>query len=338
MDSIKNKRDEVKEFRRQLADPLVSIIVVTYNSSKYVLETLESAKAQTYKKLELIISDDGSTDSTVKICKEWLSEHKDRFVATKCITVENNTGIAPNCNRGLKEAKGEWIKFFAGDDILMDSCIERNIHFVKNSPHSFFFSKMIFTKKNDELTNHYNKGFLLLNTKKNQLRVLLRACYVPAATSFIRREALVHLGGFDERFPMYDDVPMWLKASQNNYLLICKDEPTVIYRIHDGGISQGQTFGTKKEFYSGLPFRRSWYYFIQKVKLKEQIKNYMFLSALDLSIQIIQFKVLVTFFNNKRHSLSQLVYAIFEICRPTFYIRIIKKIYNSLFERVSFVE
>ena len=328
MNPNKNNGSEVKEFRRQSFTPLVSIIVVTYNSSKYVLETLESAKAQTYKKLELIITDDSSTDSTVEICREWLSEHKGRFVNAKCITVENNTGITPNINRGLKKAKGEWIKFIAGDDILMDSCIERNIDFVKNSPHSFFFSKMKFTKKNEKLADHYNKGFQLLNTKKNQLRVLLRNCYVPTPTAFIRREALVHLGGFDERFPMMEDYPLWVKAAQNNYLLICKDEPTVMYRIHDKGISQNQYWVTGKEFYSGLPFRRSGYYFMRKVLLKEQLKNYLFLRAWDNLIQIVQFKVLITFFNNNRYSFSQAVYTILQICRPSLYFRFIKKFYN----------
>jgi len=82
-------------------NPLVSIIVITYNSAKFVLETLESAKAQTYQNIELIISDDGSTDNTVQICREWLKNNKESFVNTELITVEKNTGIPANCNRGV---------------------------------------------------------------------------------------------------------------------------------------------------------------------------------------------------------------------------------------------
>ncbi len=53
-------------------ETLVSIVVITYNSAKFILETLESSKAQTYKNIELIISDDCSTDNTVEICQQWI--------------------------------------------------------------------------------------------------------------------------------------------------------------------------------------------------------------------------------------------------------------------------
>lgn len=104
--------------------PLVSIVVITYNSSEYVLETLESAKAQTYTNIELIVSDDCSTDETVSICKKWFEANKDRFVNTIMVEAEINSGVPANANRGLAECKGEWIKFIAGDDILVSTGIE----------------------------------------------------------------------------------------------------------------------------------------------------------------------------------------------------------------------
>ena len=61
---------------------IVTVIVYTFNSSKYILETLDSIKKQTYKDLMLIITDDCSTDSTIEICKKWLNLNGDRFVKT----------------------------------------------------------------------------------------------------------------------------------------------------------------------------------------------------------------------------------------------------------------
>ena len=78
--------------------PLVSISLLTYNSDRFVLETLESVKAQTWQHIELIISDDGSTDQTVMICSNWLVENQQRFNKTQLITVAQNTAIPSNWN------------------------------------------------------------------------------------------------------------------------------------------------------------------------------------------------------------------------------------------------
>lgn len=87
--------------------PLFSIIIITYNSSKYVLETLESAKKQTYQNIELVVSDDCSGDDTIKLCAQWIEDNKHRFIRATLVFSQENTGIAANCNRGLKTAKGD---------------------------------------------------------------------------------------------------------------------------------------------------------------------------------------------------------------------------------------
>ncbi len=99
--------------------PLVSVVLVTYNSAQYVIETLESIKAQTWQQIELIVSDDCSTDKTAELCSNWIDCNKGRFSKTKMITVLQNSGIPANCNRGLRAAQGEWVKIISGDDILI---------------------------------------------------------------------------------------------------------------------------------------------------------------------------------------------------------------------------
>ena len=123
---------------------LVSVVVITYNSEKYVIETLESIYAQTHKDLELIISDDHSTDNTVGICRQWCNLHKERFSDVEIIESAVNTGIAPNANRGYSLARGEWIKGIAGDDLLMPDCIEQYLAFCNRHPeYPIVFSRAI---------------------------------------------------------------------------------------------------------------------------------------------------------------------------------------------------
>ena len=110
--------------------PLVSVAVITYNSSNTVIETLDSIFAQTYPDLELIISDDCSSDNTVAVCRQWIAEHKTRFVYTTIIESPVNTGISANLNRAEDACKGNWVKGIAGDDLLLPECIETYMQYV----------------------------------------------------------------------------------------------------------------------------------------------------------------------------------------------------------------
>src|SRR5574344_449604 len=131
---------------------LVSIIVITYNSSRFVLETLESAYRQTYQDIELIVSDDCSTDDTYDICQHWVSIHKERFVRSICTQTPRNGGICWNYNHALKFVQGDWIKYIAGDDILKDNSIER---YTSNIKKNVFFYTCI--------TEHINQKGKTLN-------------------------------------------------------------------------------------------------------------------------------------------------------------------------------
>lgn len=217
-------------------NPLVSIIVITYNSAKFVLETLESAKAQTYQNIELIISDDCSSDNTIEICKEWLKDNKDRFVNTELITVEQNTGIPANCNRGVKASKGEWIKLIAGDDALIGDCIDKNLQYTnKNSFAKVVVSKVAryietFEKENfSHFTSHKDSLFFSVNASQ-QYDLLLRMNRVWTTPSTFISKEIYQLVKYDERFRMLEDYPFWLNLTKSKIKIYYFDELTVNYR------------------------------------------------------------------------------------------------------------
>jgi glycosyltransferase involved in cell wall biosynthesis len=122
--------------------PLVSIVVITYNSEKYIIETLESARNQSYENIELIITDDCSKDDTLKIAEGWLEKNSSRFKRTLIVPALINGGTSKNMNKGLNEAFGIWIKPIAGDDLLLPNCIESNVFYgEKNDSSINYISK-----------------------------------------------------------------------------------------------------------------------------------------------------------------------------------------------------
>lgn len=188
---------------------LVSVIVITYNSSKYVLDTLESVKNQTYKKIELIISDDCSKDNTYEICQRWLKSNSHRFVSTTIAKTDRNGGICHNYNNGLKHAKGEWIKYIAGDDMLYDICIEKLVKRTHVNSDKFLISRQRhFSTKNANIAitpldlSIYEKHFSDENKRiRFQEKSLLRiGTKIPGPTLFLHRKTLVDMGGFEEKY------------------------------------------------------------------------------------------------------------------------------------------
>lgn len=218
---------------------LVSIVVITYNSSKYVLETLESAKAQTYRNIELIVSDDASTDDTVEICEKWIDENDRRFKRTKLVTSKINTGTSANCNRGAKTAKGVWLKLIAGDDILKKNCLTDNVAFANRENADLVFSDLIwFGTKISEIENFDNMGeqrklFGSLDTKM-QLRYFCRQpLFINIPSIFYKRKLLEDINYYNDEFTILEDQSFILKWLINGYSIKYLKKVTVMYRRHN---------------------------------------------------------------------------------------------------------
>lgn len=107
--------------------PQISVIVTVYNLELYINETLNSVKNQSYQDWECIIVDDGSTDNSETICKEWI-EKDSRFIYLKKV----NGGTASARNEGLKIAKGYFIQFLDGDDIIDTNKFEIQLKQMEN--------------------------------------------------------------------------------------------------------------------------------------------------------------------------------------------------------------
>ena len=96
---------------------LFSLIVPVYNRDDVIEETLESAKNQTYKNIELLIVDDGSSDDSANVINSWLELNADRFV-NATYTYQENAGVCAARNNALSASKGEFIQFLDSDDLI----------------------------------------------------------------------------------------------------------------------------------------------------------------------------------------------------------------------------
>lgn len=218
---------------------LVSVCVITYNSSKFVLETLDSIYNQTYKNIELIIGDDCSTDNTIEVCKKWIEEHSARFVRTQIVSTPQNMGVAGNLNRSFSVCIGEWIKTIAGDDILLENCITDNVDYVKRNPEAeVVLSKMIHYYEFFQLNNIIDRKKIddsiisfLHKDISEQLYVIVRKNFLPAPTLFVKNGVLSRNGLYNEEF-FYEDWPTWITLIENQVKIYYLDKSTVGYRHH----------------------------------------------------------------------------------------------------------
>lgn len=233
-------------------NPLVSVVVLTYNSSNTVLETLDSIAAQTYKNIELIISDDCSKDDTVKVCEEWLEKNKCNFVKYRIITISKNTGVSGNANRAYKAASGSWIKVVAGDDILLPECVESNVNYISiHQDAQLVFSKIIPFGSLDYTNSYFYKVFLfgygcMQMSDREFLYLICLSNFIPASTSFMSKSLFIELGGFDESIPMLEDWPFWIKASSHGVHFHFMPIYTVKYRMLDTSLSIGNNSSVYK--------------------------------------------------------------------------------------------
>lgn len=213
---------------------LVSVAVITYNSSKTVIETLESILKQSYgsKNIELIISDDASRDDTVEIVSKWIASHKDFFYEVIFIKNSINLGVSGNVNATWKAVSSEWVKSIAGDDILHTNCVELNVEYVKqNTDCKILFSKMqTFGRSNNIIPTLYDINFFN-RSSYNQYNWLRTFSFNIAPSSFINTSLLKEVDYADESYRMIEDLPLWLKITKSGYKLHFLNSITVYYRI-----------------------------------------------------------------------------------------------------------
>lgn len=203
---------------------LVSIIMPSYNTGKFIRATIESVLAQTYSNWELILVDDCSTDDTDDIVKAYLSDQRIRYIKN-----ETNSGAAVSRNRALREAKGKWIAFLDSDDLWESTKLEKQIAFMENHDYHFSYTNYI---EIDEKS--IPNGKHVTGPKRITKHGMYNYCWMGCLTVMydVETVGLIQI----EDIKKNNDYAMWLKVCKkaNCYLL---DENLARYRKRSGSIS-----------------------------------------------------------------------------------------------------
>ena len=269
-------------------NPLISVGVIAYNSAEYILDLLESVKAQTYQNVELIVSDDKSSDNTVAICEEWIVQNKDRFVRAEVIVPEHNTGTAGNYNRALFASKGEWMKFIDGDDIMFPNCLEDNVDFVTKHPEAkVVFSDILYF---NDAKHPSNKHFVSKEEKKfydkdvrEQLMVVLKGNHLPPSSSFMQTKLLKD-NPYQEEYKIIEDTPKWIDLLRKGYKFFYFDIVTTGYRQSDSVLRSNKRYYSP--LYAECFFKYLWNEKIELIKQYHNQEAYDYQRKLALLIEL----------------------------------------------------
>lgn len=219
--------------------PLVTVIVPAYNHDQYIEDCLKSIISQTYTNMQIIVINDGSTDNTESVVKDFISKCN---IKIEFISKENE-GLCKTLNRGLGIVKGKYVAFLASDDMWLPERIEKQVSFMeKNENIGMVFSDAYFMRDETATDKRFTdykpiiRAYFLNSIQTTSIyEELLMENFIPALTVLIRRECFDKVGYFDTSLK-YEDYDMWLRISEK-YPIAYIDEPLAYYRVHNDNFS-----------------------------------------------------------------------------------------------------
>jgi glycosyltransferase involved in cell wall biosynthesis len=223
---------------------LVSIIIPAYNYGRFILETLESVRSQTFTDFECLVIDNGSTDNTKEIIGEILTDKRFKYF------YQENKGVSAARNRGLREAKGKYVQFLDADDLIQRQKLEQSVNFLEsNSSTHLVYSDMRYFRdgKSEELYMNYNCSRedqrpwmkYVSGSGKEMMQLFLKGNNMVISSPVFRAELTGEIGYMDESIGHNEDWDFWLRivlAGKEFHFLDAPGSMTLV-RIHKSSAS-----------------------------------------------------------------------------------------------------
>jgi len=204
------------------AEPLLSVVIPSYNRADYIGETIESVLQQTYSNIEVVVIDDGSTDNTAQVVEPFAP--RVRYIR------QENAERGASRNHGLRLAKGEYIAFLDSDDLWLPDKAERGIHFLRDRPGVGMLctDAIEIDGEGNERRLLHARGYSGKVTGK-----LLQNNFVIMPTHLARTSVVREIGGFREERKLSgsEDWEMWVRLSLVAEIAYIP-QVTAKYRVH----------------------------------------------------------------------------------------------------------
>jgi hypothetical protein len=213
---------------------LISVIIPSFNSGKYLDSAIESVVTQTYKNMDIIIVNDGSSDNTEEIVKK----HQQKDERIRYVNHGINKGLASARNTGLKNAHGEFIAFLDADDIWLPQKINIQLRKIKESDADLVFSNWYIWEPEKDVKVRAFESNPIEDKRKNLLSSFIKKNLGNSSTAFLKKSSLEKVGLFDENLKSSEDYDLWLRFLLNEMNIAFCDEPLIYSRKHPGQMSK----------------------------------------------------------------------------------------------------
>lgn len=219
--------------------PKVSIIIPCYNQGKYVAEAINSALRQTFKDIEIVCVNDGSTDNSVKTIKSFENKYKNFIFLNN----EENRGVIYSRNFAIKNCNGTYILPLDADDIIEPTYVEKAVKILDNNPNI----GIVYCKA--KIFGNYDKYWNLKPFNKSD--ILYENCIFCSA--FFRKSDFIKIGGYNNNMKYgCEDYDLWLSFIEQGLEVFQINEILFSYRQYDETSRTTISLKNKKEIWNNL--------------------------------------------------------------------------------------
>lgn len=237
----------------KVSNPIVSVIIPSYNSAHFLLKAVESIFNQTFQDFEVIVVDDGSTDNTREVVIPLMEHDRFRYV------YQENQGLAATRNTGLSVAKGEFVAFLDADDVFLPQKLVVQVKWLQENPEFGLVGGGFYYMNEKGALSEAQRSWL--RNPNLTIKDLLFDCPFMVPAVLVRKEWVDRVGGFDTRLRRVEDWDLWMRLAYAGCKMGWVEEIVCAYRIFSGQMTRNAaaqkevTVSVMNRFFdqSGLP-------------------------------------------------------------------------------------